>query len=169
MIRNRAASIRARLKQHADTTRQDFNLMLTHYGLERLLYRLSVSEYRQNFLLKGALLFVLWYDIPPRSTRDADLLGFGADDIGSVENVFRNLWDGLKPLDPKMVCCRRRWPMRSSRVDPDRRAGSGLAVSNRSVRVCARWKQTWLRQQSDQTSRSARVRATRPAGPSGDL
>ena len=91
MIKNRAASIRARLKQHADTTGQDFNLTLTHYGLERLLYRLSISEHRQNFLLKGALLFVLWYDVPHRPTRDADLLGFGADDIGSVENVFRSL------------------------------------------------------------------------------
>lgn len=53
MIKNRAASIRARLKQHTDKTKQDFNLTLTHYGLERLLYRLSISEHRQNFLLKG--------------------------------------------------------------------------------------------------------------------
>ena len=82
MSKNRAASIRARLKQHADMTKQDFNLTLTHYGLERLLYRLSISEHKQNFLLKGALLFVLWYDIPHRPTRDVDLLGFGSDDIG---------------------------------------------------------------------------------------
>ena len=41
MSRNLAASIRARLKQHADATKQDFNLTLTHYGLERLLYRLT--------------------------------------------------------------------------------------------------------------------------------
>ena len=53
MSRNLAASVRARLKQHADATKQDFNLMLTHYGLERLLYRLSVSEHASNFLLKG--------------------------------------------------------------------------------------------------------------------
>jgi hypothetical protein len=44
MSRNLAASVRARLKQHADATKQDFNLTLTHYGLERLLYRLSVSD-----------------------------------------------------------------------------------------------------------------------------
>jgi hypothetical protein len=44
MSRNLAASVRARLKQHADATKQDFNLTLTHYGLERLLYRMSVSE-----------------------------------------------------------------------------------------------------------------------------
>jgi len=91
MMTNRAASIRARLKQHSDATRQDFNLTLTYYGLERLLYRLSISEHRQNFLLKGALLFVLWYDVPQRPTRDADLLGFGPDDIDIVENVFRSL------------------------------------------------------------------------------
>lgn len=107
MIKNRAASIRARLKQHADHAKQDFNLTLTHYGLERLLYRLSISEHKQNFLLKGALLFALWYDIPHRSTRDADLLGFGEDDIGSVENVFRSLCqiigdDGVE-FDPHSV------------------------------------------------------------------
>lgn len=45
MTANRAASIRARLKQHPDTSKQDFNLTLTQYGLERLLYRLSVSEH----------------------------------------------------------------------------------------------------------------------------
>ena len=51
---NRAASIRARLKQLTDTSKQDFNLTLTRYGLERLLYRLSISEHAPNFLLKGA-------------------------------------------------------------------------------------------------------------------
>jgi hypothetical protein len=66
-------------------------LTLTQYGLERLLYRLSISQHSQNFLLKGVLLFGIWYDIPHRSTRDADLLGFGPDDINTVENVFRNL------------------------------------------------------------------------------
>ena len=56
MSKNRAASIRARLKNRADAAKQDFNLTLTHYGLERLLYRLSVSSHAPNFLLKGALL-----------------------------------------------------------------------------------------------------------------
>lgn len=54
MSRNLAASIRARLKQRADATKQDFNLTLTHFGLERLLYRLSVSAHAANYLLKGA-------------------------------------------------------------------------------------------------------------------
>lgn len=91
MSKNLAASIRARLKNHADATKQDFNLILTHFGLERLLYRLSISEHAGNYLLKGALLFSLWYDQPKRPTRDADLLGFGADDIATAIGVFREI------------------------------------------------------------------------------
>ena len=44
MTANRAASIRARLKQHPHTSKQDFNLTLTQYGLERLLDRAPASE-----------------------------------------------------------------------------------------------------------------------------
>jgi hypothetical protein len=51
MSKNRAASIRARLKNRSDAAKQDFNLTLTHYGLERLLYRLSVSRHAPIFLL----------------------------------------------------------------------------------------------------------------------
>ncbi|GAC1679607.1 MAG: nucleotidyl transferase AbiEii/AbiGii toxin family protein [Steroidobacteraceae bacterium] len=91
MTRNLAASIRARLKNVADTRKQDFNLVLTHYGLERLLYRLSISPHAPHFLLKGALLFSLWYDVPHRATRDADLLGFGPDDIGSAVAAFQDI------------------------------------------------------------------------------
>jgi hypothetical protein len=91
MSANRAASIHARLKQHTDTSKQDFNLTLNRYGLERLLYRLSISEHAPNFLLKGALLFQLWYGQPHRPTRDADLLGFGPDDVPTLVGVFRSI------------------------------------------------------------------------------
>lgn len=91
MSRNVAASIRARLKNHADAAKQDFNLTLTRYGLERLLYRLSVSPHADRFLLKGALLFSLWYDQPHRPTRDADLLASGSDDIGAMTAAFREI------------------------------------------------------------------------------
>lgn len=91
MSRNLAASIRARLKQRADATKQDFNLTLTNYGLERLLYRLSISPHAGNYLLKGALLFSLWYDQPHRPTRDVDLLGFGPDNIDTAVAAFRDI------------------------------------------------------------------------------
>jgi len=107
MTANRAASIRTRLKQHPKTSKQDFNLTLTQYGLERLLYRLSISEHAPNFLLKGALLFQLWYGHPHRPTRDADLLGFGPDDVPTLVGVFRSICgigvdDGIV-FDPESV------------------------------------------------------------------
>ncbi len=88
---DRGASLRARLLAKAKAARQDFNLVLTRYALERLLYRLSRSRYRDQFLLKGALLFDLWFDIPHRPTRDADLLGYGPAEAQALESLFRDL------------------------------------------------------------------------------
>lgn len=89
--RNRAASVCARLLNQARAEKLDFNLLLTRYALERILYRLSVSEQCGQFLLKGALLFDLWFDLPHRPTHDADLLSFGATDIPYLENLFREI------------------------------------------------------------------------------
>lgn len=68
--RNLAASVRARLLNRARETRQDFSLILTRYAIERLLYRLSISPHADRFLLKGGLLFDLWFDVPHRPTRE---------------------------------------------------------------------------------------------------
>lgn len=75
-----SASIRQRLLDLARGRGEDFQMLLDRYAVERLLYRLSVSEQRDEFLLKGALLFAVWFDAPHRPTRDADFLGFGAPD-----------------------------------------------------------------------------------------
>lgn len=91
MTRDRAASVRARLLNVAKATGTDFNLVLVRFALERLLFRLSTSAHSDRFVLKGALLFTLWYDLPHRATRDADLLGFGPSDTGSMANVFRDI------------------------------------------------------------------------------
>ena len=69
----------------------DYNLLLNRFALERLLYRLSTSDHAGRFLLKGALLFALWYDQPHRPTRDADLLGFGPDDAENLVATFRDI------------------------------------------------------------------------------
>ena len=84
-----AASVRARLLNVAKVQGADFNQLLVRFALERILYRLSKSEHADQFLLKGALLFTLWYDLPHRSTRDADLLGFGPSDLDSLIRTFR--------------------------------------------------------------------------------
>lgn len=88
---NIGASVRARLLNKARAGKLDFNLLLTRYAMERLLYRLSISEQRDQFLLKGALLFDLWFDIPHRPTHDADFLGFGSAEIPHLEEVFRSI------------------------------------------------------------------------------
>jgi hypothetical protein len=107
MIANVAASIHARLLAKARARGEDFNLVLTRYGLERFLYRLSVSPARDHYLLKGALLFDLWFDVPHRPTRDADFLGFGAADREALARHLRDVCavaseDGLT-FDPASI------------------------------------------------------------------
>lgn len=89
--RNTAASVRAWLLNKARTDKRDFSLVLTRYALERLLYRLSISEHADHFLLKGALLFDLWFDVPFRPTRDMDLLGFGIAEEPHLIAAFSDL------------------------------------------------------------------------------
>jgi len=85
------ASVRDRLRQKAFGLGCDFQVLLTHYALERLLYRLGRSEYRNRFLLKGALLFKVWYGHLVRSSMDADMLGRGDSDIPKLVKIFRGL------------------------------------------------------------------------------
>lgn len=89
--RDVAASIRQRLLNRAREKSEAFDLVLTRYALERLLFRIGRSEWKPRFLLKGAMLYTLWYDAPYRPTRDLDLLGFGDSDIAHLEVVFRAL------------------------------------------------------------------------------
>src|SRR5205085_5332713 len=86
-----AASVRARLASLARERGEEFGQMLSRYARERLLYRLSVSDHREQFILKGALLFSYWTGAPHRPTRDLDLLGYGESDIQLLEQVFREI------------------------------------------------------------------------------
>jgi len=84
-----AASVHARLLHGTRQLREDFNLILGRYAVERLLYRLSVSDFAESFVLKGALLFDLWLSARHRPTRDADFLGFGKADAAELKRVFQ--------------------------------------------------------------------------------
>jgi hypothetical protein len=72
-----ARSVHQRLLNVRDKTGDPFNHLLMRYGLERLLYRIQAAGHADAFVLKGAMLFALWHDVPGRPTRDIDLLGFG--------------------------------------------------------------------------------------------
>ena len=89
--RNIGASVRARLLDRARAERSDFQILLTRYALERLLYRLSVSPHRDRFILKGAMLFVTWVANPFRPTRDLDLLGHGDNDPETIAETFQSI------------------------------------------------------------------------------
>lgn len=91
MTPNRAASIHARLLNRAKAQNEDFNLVLSRYAIERFLYRLSLGPGRERFLLKGGMLFHLWFAVPHRPTRDADLLGFGPEDAQALAQTMRNV------------------------------------------------------------------------------
>lgn len=87
--RNVGASVRQRLLNLAHARGQPLELLLTRYALERLLHRLSVSPYRERFVLKGALLLTTWFNEPHRATRDLDLLGFGDPSDDALLEAFR--------------------------------------------------------------------------------
>jgi len=91
MAHDLAASVRARLLNIAKAEQTDFNSVLVRYALERFLYRLGQSAHADHFVLKGAMLFNLWYAMPHRPTRDVDLLGFGPSDLQSIAQAFREI------------------------------------------------------------------------------
>lgn len=91
MTKDIAASVRQRLRNLARERVEDFDYVLRQYVMQRLLYRLSCSEYADQFLLKGALLFWIWNEDFHRPTRDIDLLGFGDSDVPGLEKVFREI------------------------------------------------------------------------------
>lgn len=84
-------SVLARLKNTARDAHLEYQQVLTRYGLERMLYRLSISEHAGAFLLKGAMLFNLWFDIPVRPTTDVDMLGYGEHGLDTLEEIFKDI------------------------------------------------------------------------------
>jgi predicted nucleotidyltransferase component of viral defense system len=85
------ASVRARLLTLAREKGQAFDLLLTRYATERLLYRLSTTPHRDRFVLKGAMLITTWFDDPHRPTRDVDLLGYGDPAPEPMLAVFKEI------------------------------------------------------------------------------
>jgi Nucleotidyl transferase AbiEii toxin, Type IV TA system len=91
--KNVSASVRQRLLNLARERKDEFQLVLVRYGVERLLYRLSVSSHATQFVLKGAMLFQIWTGQPHRSTLDVDLLGSGSNDVDRLVKLFKEICD----------------------------------------------------------------------------
>ena len=89
--RNVAASVQARLLQLSRNSKLSLQDLLERYCTERLLYRLANSPHRSRFILKGAMLLIVWGEgSSERVTRDADLLGFGDNSPTAAAAAF---WD----------------------------------------------------------------------------
>ena len=88
-IKNLPASVRQRLLNLADKRGEPFQRVLVQYGLERLLYRISRSDYRDQFVLKGALLFSVWSNTPHRPTVDVDLMSATIADTAELAAACR--------------------------------------------------------------------------------
>jgi predicted nucleotidyltransferase component of viral defense system len=89
---NVAASVQARLLQLSRNSRMSLQDLLERYCTERLLYRLSRSPHHSRFILKGAMLLIVWGEgSSERVTRDADLLGFGDNSPSVAADTFREI------------------------------------------------------------------------------
>ncbi|MGH8634206.1 MAG: nucleotidyl transferase AbiEii/AbiGii toxin family protein [Burkholderiales bacterium] len=89
--KNVAASVRERLLNIAKGNGEPFDLVLVRYALERFLYRIGISPFADRFMLKGALLYLVWGEDAYRPTRDGDLLASGSSDLRDMEKTFRQV------------------------------------------------------------------------------
>jgi hypothetical protein len=90
-VTNFGASVRDRLLEDTRRKRANFQLVLRRYLVERFLYRLGQSIHRERFVLKGAMLFVLWDASLDRPTKDLDLAGYWTNDVTSLLMAFREI------------------------------------------------------------------------------
>ena len=86
-----ARSVKDRLLSIARQEGRVFDVLLVRFALERLLYRLSISEHRDRFVLKGGMLVTVWVEDDNRVTRDADFLGHGDPDPERLAADFRKI------------------------------------------------------------------------------
>ena len=90
-VKNLAASVQARLQNHARATKRPFQELLQYYAMERFLYRLSKTPYRTRFVLKGALMLHVWKAPLARATKDLDFLGHLDNSLENLEGVIRQV------------------------------------------------------------------------------
>jgi len=92
MTKDIAKSIKAKLLNLARKEQLDYQLLVIRYLYERLLYRLSVSDYREKFYLKGGALLYAFEKEFPRPTLDIDFLGVKVkNDAEIIKNAFKEI------------------------------------------------------------------------------
>ncbi len=89
-----AVSVKGRLKNKAEASGKTFQEALIAYGLERTIFRLSISEYKERFTLKGGIfLYALFDGEFARVTRDIDLLAKNmSNNVENLKKVFKSIF-----------------------------------------------------------------------------
>ena len=89
-----AESVKARLKNFAMVSGHTFQEALTYYGLERTIYRISISPYADHFILKGGIFLYAIFDKKyERATTDIDLLARRISNSGEeMMKVFNEIF-----------------------------------------------------------------------------
>lgn len=83
-------SVRQRLRNLSVESQENLQVVLIRYATERLLYRLSISEHAEQFVLKGAWLFYVW-GVARRATKDVDFLASIPNRADTVEEIFKQV------------------------------------------------------------------------------
>jgi predicted nucleotidyltransferase component of viral defense system len=89
--RDVGASVRQRLLNRARAEGRPFQELLQYFAMERLLYRLSTSEFVDRFILKGALLLTAWKAPVTRPTIDIDLSGRTSNELEHIRRVLAEI------------------------------------------------------------------------------
>ena len=95
---NIPASVHQRLLNRARESGRPFNELLQYYAMERFLYRLSKSPHAEKFILKGALMLMVWEAPVTRPTKDIDMLGQTENSIEEIVSLVREICgQGVEP------------------------------------------------------------------------
>lgn len=90
--KNYGKSVRSRLLNLTNKTGYQYMYILARYFNERLLYRVSVSRYKDNFLLKGGTLLYAMDGLDARPTTDVDFMASNINrDRNYLTKVFRDI------------------------------------------------------------------------------
>ena len=107
-------SVKTKLKTKAQIRGHMLQEELTTYGLERTLYRISISDYADKFTLKGGIfLYAIFAGNFTRVTSDIDLLANEIDnEIKNIKKIFEEIFSidvddalkyDIKSLDIKTI------------------------------------------------------------------
>ena len=91
-IKNYGRSVKERLLNISRAEKYSSQLLISRYFQERLLYRLSVSDYKDKFILKGGALLYAHDGFQARPTLDIDFMAKNvSNDMSNIKKIFQEI------------------------------------------------------------------------------